>query len=191
LHGINKKTLTESVSQFKSNGRIIHETLAARDLFLTNHGESVCLGNGIKMLMEEGSAEDYFGICCYITKEDEKEPHGTDSTYIAKACFFLDTLNDEIIVITMQGQRVFADQKNRSRYYARLAAKLQMDPRAYVLKKICEIAKSEGYKKIRVVRPEHHPMYIDEHGGFIAKYEPIIRQAGISLENGCYLEGML
>ncbi len=191
LHGLDKDTLAESVAQFENNGRIIHETLAARGEFLKNYGGAVSLGNGIKMLMEEGSAEDHFGICCYVAREDEQNPHGTDSTYIAKASFFLDTLNSEIVVITMQGQRVFGDQKNRSRNYARLAAKLKMDPRGYVLKKVCEIAKGEGYKRVRVVRPEYHPMYIDSHGGFMARYEPIILQAGITRENGCYLEGVL
>jgi len=58
------------------------------------------------MLMEEGAAEDTSGICCYLTKAAEKQSHGTDSTYIAKVSFFLDTSNKEIIVITVQGQRV-------------------------------------------------------------------------------------
>ncbi len=191
LHGIDQHTLDDCVTQFKSNGRIIHETLAARDSFLDKYGGGMCLENGIKMYMEEGSAEDFFGICCYITSEDEKNPHGTDSSYIAKVSFFLDTLRREIIVITLQGQRVLAGQKKRSRAYARLAAKLGMDPRGYVLEEVCKIAKDELYRRVRIIRPEHHPMFLDEHPGFMARYEPVILVAGITKENGCYLESSL
>lgn len=105
--------------------------------------------------------------------------------------FFLDELNKEIYVITIQGQRVQSADKNRSRNYARLAAALAMDPRAFVLRQVCELAKAEGYVKIRVIRPEHHTMFVDNHVGFMARYEPIIRQAEITEENGCYLQGAI
>lgn len=191
LHGMSHHTLDDCVAQLRNNGRIIHETLAVRGSFLKTHGSGLYLGNGIKLFMEEGSTEDFFGICCYITREDEKSPHGTDSSYIAKVSFFLDTLRREIIVITLQGQRVFAGQKRRSRAYARLSAKLGMDPRGYVLKKVCKIARIELYQRVRVVRPMHHPMFLDNHPGFMARYEPIILVAGITEINGCYLEGLL
>jgi hypothetical protein len=116
------------------------------------------------------------------------QPHGTDSSYIAKVSFFLDTLNREIIVITIQGQRIQQGNKTRSRDFARLAHKLCLDPRSYVLQKICEIGRRESYQKIRVIKPLEHPMYIDSHDGFKARYEPVIRQAGITTECGCYLE---
>jgi len=45
--------------------------------------------------------------------------------------------------------------------------------------------------KIKVVKPQHHPMFIERHKGFVGKYEPAIRQAGIQTENGCYLEAVL
>jgi len=191
LHGLTKVTLPETVAKLEKNGRIIHETLAKRDEFISRYGGPIHLGFGIKMLMEEGATDDFFGICCYITKEEEEDPHGTDSSYIAKISFLLDTSNKEIYVITIQGQRVNTSKKNRSRDYARLAAKLEMDPRSFVLSKVCEIGKKEHYEKIRVIRPTHHPMFIDHHFGFMAGYEPIIRQAGIHEENGCYLEGNL
>ena len=143
------------------------------------------------MLMEEGATEDTSGICCYLAKASEQQPHGTDCSYIAKASFFLDTSNKEIIVITIQGQRIQQGNKARSREFARLGHKLQMDPRAFILKNICEIGRKESYQKIRVIKPLNHPMLLDNHCGFKARYEPIIRQAGINTESGCYLESDL
>ena len=188
LHGIERPTAAEIVTKLEKNGRIIHETLAARSSFLEKYCGPTYLEQDTKMLMEEGSAEDTSGICCYLTKADEEEPHGTDSTYIAKVCFFLDTVNREIIVITIQGQRVQPYNSARSKYFMRLAHKLQMDPRTYILKNICEIGRRERYQKIRVIRPLFHPMHLDSHEGFLARYEPVIRQAGINTERGCYLE---
>ena len=188
LHGMRQTTLGASISRMKRNGVIIHKTLAIRDAFLKTHGEPVYLGHGIKMLMEEGSAEDWFGICCYLTKENEQNSHGSDMSYIAKVSFFLDPDKKDVYVITLQGQRVYAAAKERSRDYARLAAKLAMDPRAYVLIKACAICTGEGYQKVKVIRPEQHPLFIDPEDGFMARYEPIILQAGITTENGCYLE---
>ncbi|MDH5299311.1 MAG: hypothetical protein OEV91_09860 [Desulfobulbaceae bacterium] len=191
LHGLRCSSLAAVVARFESNGRIIHETLARRDAFLACHRGPTGLRQGIKMLMEEGAAEDCFGLCCYLTWEEETDPHGTDISYIAKASFFLDALRREIVIITLQGQRVLEGQKRRSREYARLSARMTMDPRAFVLREVCGIGRAEGYQRVRVIRPSHHPMHIDSHHGFMGRYEPIIRQAGICEENGCYLEGAL
>ena len=191
LHGIERHTAAEIVSKLEKNGRIIHETLAARTSFMEKYCGPTYLEQDTKMLMEEGAAEDTSGICCYLAKAAEEYPHGTDSSYIAKVSFFLDTLNREIIVITIQGQRVQPQDKERSRDFVRLAHKLQMDPRTFILKNICKIGRRERYQKIRVIRPMFHPMFLDSHEGFLARYEPIIRQAGINTENDCYLEAQL
>ncbi len=191
MHGLGRATLADIVRRFENNGRIIHETLARRDDFIDSHGRALNLGHGVKMLMEEGAAEDSFGICGYLVREDEEEPHGTDISYIAKTSFFLDATKGELFVISLQGQRVLSAQKERSRDFARLAARLAMDPRAFVLRKVCEVARSEGYRRVRVVRPDQHPMFLDRHRGFMARYEPVIHQAGIGEENGCYLEARL
>ncbi|KPJ99741.1 MAG: hypothetical protein AMJ60_03895 [Desulfobacterales bacterium SG8_35] len=191
LHGLEKTTTDEVVRKLEANGRIIHETLATRAQFMKKYGGPVYLEENLKILMEEGAAEDTSGICCYLTKASEQQPHGTDCSYIAKVSFFLDTSNKEIIVITIQGQRIQKNNKARSRDFARLGHTLQMDPRAYILRKICEIGRQEVYQKIRVVRPQEHPMFFDNHCGFKARYEPVIRQAGIINENGCYLENNL
>ena len=188
LHGLEKTTTDAVVRQLEENGRVIHETLAIRSQFMKTYGGPVNLKLNTKMLMEEGAAEDTSGICCYLTKAAEQQPHGTDCSYIAKASFFLDIRNKEIIVITIQGQRIQLGDKARSRDFARLAHKLKMDPRTYILKTICEIGRQETYQKIRVIRPKEHPMFLDSHCGFKARYEPVIRQAGINTENGCYLE---
>jgi hypothetical protein len=191
LHGLAKPTTGAVVRKLEDNGRIIHETLACRARFLAKYGGPIYLEQNTKMLMEEGAAEDTSGICCYLTKASEEHPHGTDRSYIAKVSFFLDTHNREIIVITIQGQRIQQDNHERSRDFARLAHKLQMDSRAYILKNICKIGSQEAYQKIRVIRPHAHPMFLDNHEGFMARYEPVIRQAGINTENDCYLETCL
>ncbi|MGV1099090.1 hypothetical protein ACUUL3_06710 [Thiovibrio sp. JS02] len=191
LHGINRPALADVIERFESNGRIIHETIARKDAFIKKYGDQTHLDQSLKMLVEEGIVEDCFGLCCYITREDESQPHGTDKSYIAKVSFFLDDSNKEIYVITIQGQRVHAEDKNRSRNYARLTSALGMDPRTFVLKKVCELGKAEAYKTIKVIRPAHHPMFLDNHAGFMARYEPIIRQAAINDENGCYLQSAL
>jgi len=191
LHGLEKPTTTEVVRQLEENGRIIHETLSGRAGFMEKYGGPIYLEQETKLLMEEGAAEDTSGICCYLTRASEEHPHGTDSSYIAKVSFFLDMQNSEIIVITIQGQRVRPGNQERSRDFARLAHKLQMDPRAYVLKNICRIGRREAFRRIKVIRPECHPMFFDRHEGFMARYEPVILQAGIDTEYNCYLETCL
>ena len=34
-------------------------------------------------------------------------------------------------------------------------------------------------------------MFLDSHEGFMARYAPVIREAGINVECWCYLEGSL
>lgn len=188
LHGLEKQTAGEVVTQVEENGRVIHETLAVRAQFMEKYGGPVYLEPGMKMLMEEGASEDTSGICSYLAWASELQPHGTDCSYIAKVSFFLDTTKKEIIVITIQGQRIQRDNKERSRDFARLGHKLGMDPRAFLMQYLCGIGRRESYQKIRVIRPREHPMFFDSHRGFMARYEPIIRQAGIDTEEGCYLE---
>lgn len=191
LHNLDKATTAAVVRQLEENGRVIHETLAVRAQFMEKYSGPVYLEQDMKMLMEEGSTEDTSGICCYLARAPEQDPHGTDCSYIAKVCFFLDTSNKEIIIITIQGQRVQQGNDARSRDFVRLGHKLRLDPRAYLLKNICAIGRREAYHKIRVIRPQEHPMFLDKHCGFKARYEPVIRQAGINIECGCYLESDL
>jgi hypothetical protein len=191
LHGLGKTTTEAVVWQIEENSRVIHETLAIRAQFIEKFGGPVYLEQSMMMLMEEGATEDTSGICCYLARASEQHPHGTDYSYIAKASFFLDTSKKEITVITIQGQRIQQGNKARSREFARLGHRLQMDPRAYVLKNICEIGRQDAYQKIRVIKPRKHPMFVDNHCGFKARYDPIIRQAGITTESSCYLESDL
>ena len=188
LHGLEKPTAAEVVLKLEENGRIIHESLAARGRFMEKFGGPTYLERETKMLMEEGAAEDTSGVCCYLAGAAEPHPHGTDCTYIAKVSFFLDTTNREIIVITVQGQRIQQGNRERSRCFARLSRELAMDPRTFILKKICEIGERERYHKLRVIRPTAHPMFLDSHEGFMARYEPVVVAAGIDLQCGCYLE---
>lgn len=191
LHGLEKATIAENAAQCEDNGRIIHETLEVRAGYMAKYGCKTLLGNGLQMMMKNGFAEDNLGICCFMTKEDEPNPNGAGNGYAAKVSFFLDTSQMEITIITIQGQLVNKALKNRSRDYARLGARLKIDPRGYLLNKVCEVAKSAGYKRVRVIRPESHPMTIDQHGGFVARYDNLIREQGINHTNDCYLEGYL
>jgi hypothetical protein len=188
LHGLEKATIAETAAQCVNNGRIMHETMAARADYMAQYGCKILLGNGLQMMMENGFAEDYLGICCFITKEDEPNPHGAGSCYTAKVSFFLDTSQMEITIITIQGQRVNKAIKNRSRDYARLGARLKIDPRGYLLAKVCDVARSAGYKRVRVIKPASHPLTIDQHSGFVGHYDHLIRELGINHESGCYLE---
>lgn len=191
LHGLEKTTIAANVAQCEDNGRIIHETLHVRAGYMAKHGCKTLLGNGLQMMMENGFAEDNLGICCFMTKDDEPNPHGAGQSYSAKVSFFLDTSHMEITIITIQGQCVSKGLKNRSRDFARLGARLHIDPRGYLLKKVCEVAQSAGYRRVRVIKPQSHPMTIDQHSGFVARYENLIRELGITQENACYLEASL
>ncbi len=54
-----------------------------------------------------------------------------------------------------------------------------------------DFARENGYRKIKVIKPTEHPMFIENHGGFLGNYESVIKKAGIRQENGCYLEADL
>ncbi len=191
LHNLEQPTLAAVLAQFETNSRVLHETLAERSDFLLRHQGPRELDCGLSMRMEEGVTEDFYGICCYISRREEQNPHGTDSTYIAKASFFLDTRLRDVYIITLQGQRIHRGDRQRSQGYARLGARLGMDPRAYLLHELCALAAEEGYQRLRVIRPAGHPMHLEGHEGFMARYEPVVRQAGIAGESRCYLETLL
>lgn len=82
-----KKATIASVAQCVDNGRIIHETLVVRAGYMAKYGCKTLLGNGLQMMMENGFAEDKLGICCFITKEDEPNPHEDIDSYAARFPF--------------------------------------------------------------------------------------------------------
>lgn len=198
LHGIKRPTLDEIVQKIDENSRIIYETTTVRQDIIKKQAQ-MNIGYGLKIAYDFGHTDDYFGIASILVKEDEKYFSST-SRYISKVSFLIDDTNKELYVITIQGRRPSdrcdknhkpIKDKQKGREYARITGRLGMDPRAFLLSKLAEWSKEHGFKKIKVIKPEYHPMFIEKHEGFLGKYEPVIKQAGVTQENGCYLEASL
>jgi hypothetical protein len=204
LHGINKPSLEEAVDKFRNNARIIHETIdVSRELIKkTNHsfmkkwesGEREICENYCNMLYN-GLGDDYFGIS-YCILHSKQITIGSGCGYVAKTSFLLDQTNKDLYVILIQGGRFGKEGKEsgaeeRRRRWNEIQKVTGKDPRTLVLMKIKELGKELGMKRIRVIKPEHHPMFIEGHKGFTGKYELVIRNAGINIENECYLEEKL
>ncbi len=194
MHGINEPTLEGVMDKIRENARIIHETRRGRPSLIDSLHSPVDLGFGLKLDFDWGQTDDYFGICSYAFDESIQWPGGCTG-YLAKFSIFTDHTNKTVYGFTIQGQQTYGEKdgkdKKKGRNFFRLTAKLGMDPRAFVIKKVADIMRSKEYTKIRVVKPHDHPMFIEQHKGFVGKYEPIIRLAGIQNENGCYLESVL
>lgn len=187
LHGIAQPTLEEVADKINTSGRIIHETLSAGDKLREDYGVVKFNGN-LRLSMSGGCVDDYFGIAYLLAKQDAVLLSSAAS-YIAKVSFFVDTTNKEIYVITVKGSK-FKDT-NQEKEHDRIASGLGMGTRRFLLEKLKQFGKKKGFKKIKVVKPQEHPMFIEGHKGFLGTYEPVIRKAGITEDNGCYLESRL
>jgi len=191
LHGIERESLDGVINKIQDNSRIIHETIERQFTFSSRNVRDD--SSGLFIYFSGGTYEDSFGIASHLMNEDNGFIYHTPP-YLAKVSFFLDETNKEVYVITIQGQKPsehIDEAKKQGREFARVTAKLGMDPRTYLLKHIMDSRRKKGYKKAKVIRPHHHPYWIEQHEGFTGKYEPIILQAGIDQENGCYLEAEL
>ena len=199
FHGLVQPNLDDVINKIEGNSRIIHETLDDRRRIISEHG-SVKLDGGLQLVMSDGLTDDYFGIAYLLAKQDERLI-GSSTGYIAKASFFVDKTNGDVYVMTMQGRRFGSHDPVRAahpsgkekrleaeREYSKIGNVLGMGPRRFILEKVADFGKDNGYKIIKVIKPEEHPMFIEEHKGFLANYEPVIRKAGITEDNGCYLE---
>ena len=200
MHGIAKPTLEAVVRKINENSRIIHATLKVRD-GITKRYSHATVSNDLQLGMVNGVTDDFFGISYLLAKGSETWPHGI-SGYIAKASFFLDTELRDIYVLTLQGSRFKAIGHGESlskaerelkgqKEYSRIGNILKMNPRTFILTKVMDFGRENEFKRIRVVKPEEHPMYIEKHPGFLGSYEPVIRKAGVTTENECYLEARL
>lgn len=196
MHAINQSLLEKVINKIENNARIIHETQAELPNFISSLNPPVQMSHDLKLGFDRGQTDDYFGICNYMYDESLKYASGC-SDYIAKFSIFLDVTNKIVYGFTVQGRMVekkkmpngqYEKDKEKGRDFLRLTAKIGMDPRAFVIKTVADIAHAKGYSKIKILKPEHHPMFIERHAGFTGKYLPIIKQAGIQKENGYYLE---
>ncbi|MBW2974571.1 hypothetical protein KY366_02540 [Candidatus Woesearchaeota archaeon] len=187
LHGIALPTMEEVICKIYSNSRIIHETLKTREGIKNKHGTQLLDGD-LQLTMKDGLVDDYFGIAYLLAKRDAALLSSTWN-YIAKTSFFVDKTKSEIYVMTIQGCK-FCDISGEDEYQ-RIVDILEMGPRLFVLTKLKDFVEEQGFRKIKVIKPEEHPMFIEGHRGFFGNYEPLIRKAGITSGNGCYLESRL
>ncbi len=202
FHGLVQPNIDGVIEKIESNSRIIHETLDNRRRIMAEHGITR-LDDGLQLIMAHGLTDDYFGVAYLLAKQD-KTLISSATGYITKASFFVDETNNDIYVMTLQGRRFGSNDPVRAihpsgkakrleaeREYSRIGNVLGRGPRRFILEQVANFGKDNGYKKIKVIKPQEHPMFIEEHNGFLANYEPVIRKAGITEDNGCYLEKAL
>jgi len=201
FHGLAEPTLDRVVDRLRNNVRIIHETLGSKKKIIKDY-QNKTLCDKLKVSMSNGCTDDYFGIAYLLAKQ---ESHPTSVTgYIAKASFFVDETKREIYVITLQGRRFGSNdpvraahpsgqerKKEAEQEYARIGNILGMSPRRFILTQVMDFGKHNGFQKIKVIKPQEHPMSIERHDGFYGNYESVVRKAGINEENGCHLEARL
>jgi|GEM_PF-5441815 len=194
LHGIEQNTLEAVVAKIEDNSRIIHETRAQAGA----HYGRLALPHELALGIAGCDTEDYFGICHFLHRRDT---HAAPSYhYLAKFSVFLDASNKTVYGLTVQGQTsaqsrntdgTLIKDKKRGRAYARLTALLGKDPRTHTIEIAMDRLRSRGFTRAKIVRPNAHPYALEQHWGFIGKYENAILAAGITHENGIYLEAEL
>ncbi len=202
FHGLVQPTLDEVVERLNNNARIIHETLRSKDKIMKEH-KSQSLDGNLQLSMSNGCTDDYFGIAYLLAKQDIILLSSANG-YIAKASFFVDETNKEIYVITLQGRRFGSNDPVRQAHpsgqerrikseqeYSKFGNILGMSPRRFILASVMDFGRENRFERIRVIKPQEHPMFIEMHEGFYGNYEPVIKKAGINQENGCYLEARL
>lgn len=199
LHGLVQPTLEQVLNKIDSNSRIIHETRKDKDKIMKKYGR-VGINGGLQLTMANGATDDYFGIAHLLAKDDEKYP-SSSCGYVAKASFFVDQTNNEIYVMTVQGRRyeslgpssVNTTERTKlgEKEFARIGNILGRSPRRFILTKVMDFGRDNGFDRIKVIKPEEHPMFIESHKGFLANYDSVIIKAGVTEENGCYLENKL
>ncbi len=198
FHGLVQQNLDGIVEKLECNSRIIHETFGDRNRIMDEHGY-VSIDDGLTLAMSNGATDDFFGIA-YLLARKNNLLLSSACGYVAKASFFVDITNKDIYVMTLQGRRFDSsdlvnshssreeEKLEAEREYSRIGNVLGMSPRRFILEKVMDFGRENGFTRIKVIKPEEHPMFIERHKGFLANYEPVIRKAGITEENGCYLE---
>lgn len=187
LHGISTGSIDKTISKIHDNARMIHETLAERDSFIERRGRTD-LGDGLGLAYHKSDIADHcFGIAAMLV--DPSRPYGTYSGYIAKFGFFLDKTCLEAIGLGVQGQKPM--KKGEGRYFARLSHHLKMDPRSYLVRKVMGTLSDEGYTRLKVLVPSENPMAIENHHGFLGRYDSALLEAGLTNKEGIYLTAAL
>ena len=183
LHGLHSDNATGVASIIRRNGRIIHETRAARE-----HIEEQIfprqLNDEYRLSRESTISDDYWGISAAIKSKE------LGDEYITKAGFFLDMSARELYIIHVQGRKPVTGDGDR-KYYHEAAGKLQMSPRVAVLRETLRIAEEIEFKKVRMIKAYEHPFALEEHRGYQANHDRDARKAGLCEETDVYLEKTL
>ena len=192
LHGIARETLPEVVEQIRTNARIIHEMIAARDTIEEKFGPQKQLEGGLRLQLCRGQTDDFHGLSFQLYHPVQS---ASDSHPFAKAGFFIDTTNNEAIIVNVQGRKNKLGKSGESlkqdrilgREFARFAHYHSgQEPRVFVLNRLCDFLTDLGIKAARVIRPEEHVMHIGKHPGFHASYDEILKQAGFEMQDVVY-----
>ncbi|MEK6961600.1 MAG: hypothetical protein AABX47_10640 [Nanoarchaeota archaeon] len=187
LHGISADRLDPTLEKIQDNSRIIHETLIERAGFVARHGRSI-LGNDLESAYCVSDVSDHcFGVTSLLVTNCR--PYGTYYGYVAKFGIFLDKTNREAIGLGVQGQK--PTKPGDGEYFARLSHLLRMDPRAYLIQDVMDTLSDEGYARLKVLVPSENPMTLENHSGFLGRYEPALREAGLTNRTGIYLTATL
>jgi len=196
MHGLALGTTEEVGAKIEDNSRIIHENITFRAEHKNEPRQN--LPHGLYLMSSSGDTDDYHSTCYILARQGMWA--GASFGYIAKFSVFRDTTNKTIVGLTVQGQPASTIRnkdgtapKNREqgRAYARLTAQLGMDPRTYTIKRVMDIAREQGFERIRAIRAAEHPFAIEKHNGFLARYDNAVRAAGITQEKERYLETKL
>jgi hypothetical protein len=76
----------------------------------------------------------------------------------------------------------------QGRQFARVTARVGMDPRAYVITSGFDSLRRYGIKDVYAIRPSEHVMAIGGHSGFRGSYESVLAQAGMRELNRVYYQ---
>ncbi len=177
LHGLTQPALEGFLEKIAQNSRILRETLAVEES-ITCEPEIILDSLSLEMKYKDGLV--------YALEKD--------TSVIAFAEVFLDTTLRDLYVFTLQEKGMFTNGEEKSmalREYNTVGNKLGMSPRRFILARLLNFAQEREYKRLRVVRPEGHPLFLGRYNGFFEHYTSAIKKAGVVDGRGCYLEKRL
>lgn len=182
FHGLLQPSLEKIVTKIQTNARVIHETQACKTSVKKEYDISE-VSEELRLSLVNGNTDDMFGISLQLWRLKDFFP-------LAKCGFFLDMSEKDIYVLNVQGKK-FRKGELTEEEYGRIGNILGMSPRRFVLENLCKYGRNHSFKRIRIVHPTEHPMFIEHHEGFNASYESTIIRARIDKKNDCYLETTL
>lgn len=209
LHGLVQPTAEQVAQKLLENALILIESAAAQHEFLLQQPPQ-CRLPGFHFSIERGCADDYDGVAFELLSNRDSQS-GTSQYRLAHVGFLLSPSRAQATVITIQGRKIYYKKPQlpdtddplkmkeyekllhnyrecaeEGRNFARAAAFLGVDPRAYTLSCVIERLFEQGYQEIRGITPSEHVMCIGKHKGFTGRYEHIFTQAGMLKKDNVY-----